>query len=623
MSGDAPAEKPAEPAAGLDDLAATMDALNAPEENAEDDGSGDDLAALMDSMSGDAPAEKPAEPAAGLDDLATAMGALNTPEESLEIDDTVEGDASILSSAADGASADEMDAMLEDTSVEVPDENTLAEETEVPPSTETADTAPAGNVAEDNGDDIVLEELQGLVSEDAEALAEIPKESSAAGDLTEASALDELASASLSDDAIATVSEETVPAEAEGVEALMPDEPELDAPLDIADDVDISTEQETTADIEDTSESEIFADEAADALEEAVNFDMSDALSVEAEETTIETNEGQADVELTGPKLDGAIAEDEIAAEQFTHADMPAASDQETVNEESVDASEPSETDESLQTLPKADDHADQPEDSEVGNVSDEIVALEQDVETTSIPDEQMPEAEPGTIEDEAELPEPDLTSATPQENAISAATDDVPFFDEEPVAEDLSDGSPLDATEVAIDAEERPLAEADLLAATPAEDTTAASTEETHEEAEEPQTAPMHEFPTISPEEEEFDSRLADLVRKVEAKRKSREASTTRVKFTDARSTASEDDGPKDDFLDFMSAPTPNDRRSLRGEVSTPKPQDPAEESTIAESQSAPSDEADFSDFMSGGRKSAPTGGIPGAAGLDPKDVE
>ena len=624
MSGDAPAEKPAEPAAGLDDLAATMDALNAPEENAEDDGSGDDLAALMDSMSGDAPAEKPAEPAAGLDDLAATMDALNTPEETLEIDDTVEVDASILSSAAAGASADEMDAMLEDTSVEVPDENSLTEETEVPPSTESADSAPAGVIAEDNGDDIVLEERHGSVSENAEALAEIPEESSAAGDLTEEPAPDELASAPLSDDAIATVTEETVPAEAEGVEALLPDEPELDAPLDIADDVDISTEQETTADIEDTSESEIFADEAADALEEAVNFDMSDALSVEAEETTIETNEGQADVELTGPELDGAIADDDIDAEQFSDADVSAASDEEAVTEVSADASEPSKTDESTQTRPEADDHTDQPEDIEVGNnASDEMNAFEQDVERTSIPDEQMPEAEPGTIEDEAELPEPELTSARPQDDEISAAIDDAPFFDEEPVAEDHADSTPLDATEVAIDAEERPLAEADPLAPTPEEDTTATSTEEPNDEAAHPETATAHEFPTISPEEEEFDSRLADLVRKVEAKRKSREASTTRVKFTDARSTASEDDGPKDDFLDFMSAPTPNDRKSLRGEVKTPKPQDPAEGSVDVESEPAPSDDADFSDFMSGGRKSAPTGGIPGAAGLDPKDVD
>ncbi len=322
--------------------------------------------------------------------------------------------------------------------------------------------------------------------------------------------------------------------------------------------------------------------------------------------------------------MDGAIADDDIDAEQFTDADTSAASDQETVTAESVDASEPFETDESTQTRPEADDHTDQPEDIEVGNnASDEIIAFEQDVETTSIPDGQMPETEHEAIEDVAELPEPELTTATPQEDEISAAIDDAPFFDEEPVAEDHADSPPLDATEVAIDAEERPLAEAGPLAPTPVEGITTTSTEEPNDEASEPQTAPAHEFPTISPEEEEFDSRLADLVRKVEAKRKSREASTTRVKFTDARSTASEDDGPKDDFLDFMSAPTPNDRKSLRGEVSMPKPQDPAEESTIADSQPAPSDEADFSDFMSGGRKSAPTGGIPGAAGLDPKDVE
>jgi hypothetical protein len=321
--------------------------------------------------------------------------------------------------------------------------------------------------------------------------------------------------------------------------------------------------------------------------------------------------------------LEGAIADNDIDAEQFTVADMSAASDQETVTAESVDASEPSETGESTQTLLEADNHVDQPKDIEVGNATEEMNAFEQDDETISIPDDQMPETEPETIEDEAELPEPETNSVTPKEDEISAAIDDAPFFDEEPEAEDHSDSPPLDATEVAIDAEERPLAEADPIAATPVEDVTATSTEEPHDEAAVPETAPVHEFPTISPEEEEFDSRLADLVRKVEAKRKSREASSTRVKFTDARSTASEDDGPKDDFLDFMSAPTPNDRKSLRAEVKTPEPQDPAEESIDAESQSAPSDEADFSDFMSGGRKSAPTGGIPGAAGLDPKDVE
>ena len=321
--------------------------------------------------------------------------------------------------------------------------------------------------------------------------------------------------------------------------------------------------------------------------------------------------------------MEGAIADNDIDAEQFTVADMSAASDQETVTAESVDASEPFKTDESTQTLPEADDHADQPEDIEVGNESDEMVAFEQDVETTSIPDDQMPETEPEAIEALAEQAEPETTSVTPKEDEISAAIDDAPFFDEEPEAEDHSDSPPLDATEVAIDAEERPIGDADPLAATPAEDTRATSNEKTHDEAAEPQKAPTHEFPTISPEEEEFDSRLADLVRKVEAKRKSREASATRVKFTDARSTASEDDGPKDDFLDFMSAPTPNDRKSLRAEVKTPEPQDPAEESVDVESEPAPSDEADFSDFMSGGRKSAPTGGIPGAAGLDPKDVE